>query len=351
MGVGDRTGRAGHARWLLIGLLAAALLALAGCSGPMSSHPLAVKGWHAVTGSHSSRPAQNRTRGSAGAHRKRVPNAGVTEGDGGTPVVAGGRTPRPRHVVVVVFENKKAASVVGSDHAPYLTALARRGAYLTESYGVAHPSEPNYLALFSGSTQGVTDDACPRTFRADNLGTQLRSAGDSFGAYVEGLPSTGYLGCKHGRYLRAIAPWTDFSTLPGGTQHPLSAFPHDYATLPTVSFVLPNMCHNMHYCSVATGGRWARRTLGGYARWAQTHDSVLLVTFDEDDNTPVNRIPTILAGAPVRPGRYAEHVDHYTILRTLETMYGLHPLGAAADRRPLTNVFRQPTLIRRADGD
>ncbi|BCJ36639.1 acid phosphatase [Actinocatenispora thailandica] len=313
------------------------VLALAGCTRPLPGHPLAAKGWHALTGSHPSHPAPKVTRGPA-------------EGSGGTPVVAGGRTPRPAHVVVVVFENKKASSVVGSSHAPYLTGLAHRGAYLTQSYGVAHPSQPNYLALFSGSTQGVTGDRCPQRFHTGNLGAQLRTSGDSYASYAEGLPSTGYPGCRTGHYDRAIAPWTDFASVPAGTQRPLTAFPHDYAKLPTVSFVLPNMCHNMHYCSVATGDRWARRTLDPYARWAQTHHSVLLVTFDEDDDTTVNRVPTILVGQPVRPGTYPEHVDHYTILRTLEAMYGLPPLGTAADRQPLTNVFQQPPITRRAAG-
>jgi acid phosphatase len=348
MGAGDRTGRAGRrARWRLLGVLAVVVLALAGCTRPTPGHPLAEKGWHALTGWHGS------------SHRPRArdedpaddPGATTLEGSGGTPVAAGGRTPRPKHVVVVVFENKKASSVIGSRQAPYLTGLAHRGAYLTESYGVAHPSQPNYLALFSGSTHGVTGDTCPERFHADNLAAQLRAAGDSYGSYVESLPSTGFTGCAAPHYDRAIAPWTDFTSVPASTQHPFSAFPRDYAALPTVSFVLPNMCHNMHYCSVATGDRWARRALDPYARWARTHDSLLLVTFDEDDDTRVNRIPTFLVGQPVRPGSYAEHVDHYTILRTLEAMYGLHPLGAAADRRPLTDVFRQPPLTRRAVGD
>jgi acid phosphatase len=348
MGAGDRTGRAGRrARWRLLGVLAVVVLALAGCTRPTPGHPLAEKGWHALTGWHGS------------SHRPRARDedpaddrgATTLEGSGGTPVAAGGRTPRPKHVVVVVFENKKASSVIGSRQAPYLTGLAHRGAYLTESYGVAHPSQPNYLALFSGSTHGVTGDTCPERFHADNLAAQLRAAGDSYGSYVESLPSTGFTGCAAPHYDRAIAPWTDFTSVPASTQHPFSAFPRDYAALPTVSFVLPNMCHNMHYCSVATGDRWARRALDPYARWARTHDSLLLVTFDEDDDTRVNRIPTFLVGQPVRPGSYAEHVDHYTILRTLEAMYGLHPLGAAADRRPLTDVFRQPPLTRRAVGD
>lgn len=89
--------------------------------------------------------------------------------------------PRPDHVVVVILENEQRSSVIGSAQAPYLTELAARGGNLTHSYGVTHPSQPNYLALFSGSTQGVTSNACPQRFpKADNLGHQLRAAGFSF---------------------------------------------------------------------------------------------------------------------------------------------------------------------------
>jgi hypothetical protein len=101
--------------------------------------------------------------------------------------------PRPDHVVVVMLENEQRSSIIGSRHAPYLNRLAARGANLTHSYGLTHPSQPNYLALFSGSTQGVTSDACPQRFpKTENLGHQLRAAGFSFAGYAESLPKVGF---------------------------------------------------------------------------------------------------------------------------------------------------------------
>jgi acid phosphatase len=252
-----------------------------------------------------------------------------------TSAVPGGM-PRPAHILVAIFENKSASQVVGSGRAPYLTGLADRGAYFVRAHGVAHPSEPNYLALFSGSTHGVTSDACPvHLGRNPNLASQLAAAGDSFVGYAEGLPSPGYNGCGSGGYARKHAPWTNFTNLPARTAQPFSAFPRNFAALPTVSFVVPNLCDDMHDCSVRTGDRWAQHHLNPYVTWAMTHNSLLIVTFDEDDGTEANHIPTLLAGPMVRRGRFRQVIDHYSVLRTIEDMYRLRPLGSARRASPL----------------
>ena len=251
---------------------------------------------------------------------------------------AGGSLPTPDHVVVAIFENKDAGQVQGS--APFLDSLAAQGAALTDAHGETHPSEPNYLALFSGSTQGVTSDACPVSFGGDNLAAQLAAAGKSFVGYSESLPSVGYTGCHSGDYARKHAPWVDFPALPASVNQPLSAMPSDYSQLPTVAFVVPNLCNDMHDCSVATGDTWAKQNLGPYVAWAKTHNSLLIVTFDEDDGTAANHIATLVVGAGVRAGSTdGDRVDHYTLLRTIEDMYGLPPLGQAAQATPLAGIW------------
>ncbi|SDS72879.1 Phosphoesterase family protein [Friedmanniella luteola] len=252
---------------------------------------------------------------------------------------AGALVPRPDHVVVVVMENKNRTSVIGSAQAPYVNALAARGANLSQSYGVTHPSQPNYVALFSGGQQGVTTNACRDLGATANLGSQLRSAGLTFTGYAESLPAAGWTGCRQGDYERKHNPWVDFSNLPTSVNQPFSAFPENYADLPTVSFVTPNMCHDMHNCSVATGDTWLQKNLDGYARWAMTHNSLLVVTFDENAGGTVNQIATVVVGQKVRPGLYAEWMNHYTLLRTLEDAYGLAPLGFAAQATPLRTIW------------
>ena len=264
---------------------------------------------------------------------------------GGTP---GGRSgqgaaavPRPRHVVVVIFENHAYASIIGNTHAPYINALARGGALFTRSYAVTHPSEPNYLALFSGSTYGVTGDQCPTTLHAPNLASDLIASGHTFTGYAEELPAPGSQACDQGGYARKHVPWTDFTSIPRAVNQPFTRFAAtSYARLPTVSFVIPDLCHDMHDCSVGTGDTWLRAHLAGYARWAMTHDSLLIVTWDEDDSSHSNHITTIFVGQQVRPGRYGTPISHYNVLRTIEQAYGLPHRGQAATHYPITSVWR-----------
>jgi hypothetical protein len=246
--------------------------------------------------------------------------------------------PRLDHIVLVMFENK-ANSQITSSSAPYFTALAAQGATFTQSYAITHPSQPNYIALFSGSTQGVTSDACPQTFTATNLGAQLIGAGLSFTGYSEAMPSDGYTGCSSGRYQRKHNSWVDFTNVPAASNRTYADFPADYATLPTVAFVTPDMCNDMHDCSVATGDTWLRTHLDGYAQWAKTHNSLLVVTFDEDNSLSLNHIYTTFVGEHVTAGAYSEKITHYTVLRTIEDAYGLPAIGGAASVSPITDVW------------
>jgi hypothetical protein len=259
-----------------------------------------------------------------------------------------GVIPRYDHVVVVVMENASRSSIVGNTtDAPYINSLMSSGANFTQSYAVTHPSQPNYLALFSGSTQGITDDSCPHTLNTDNLGHQLIAAGYSFAGYSETLPSAGYTGCAYGSsgYARKHSPWVDFSDLAPSTNLPYTAFPNDFTQLPTLSFVTPNLCDDMHDCPISTGDSWLESHIDSYVKWAGTHNSLLILTWDEDDDdAEANRIVTLFAGADIKPGSYAEKINHYSVLRTLEDMYGLAGLGNASAATPITDVWRSGAL-------
>ena len=254
-------------------------------------------------------------------------------------VSAAKEVPRPDHIVVVVLENTSYDQLVGRREAPFLNSLERSGAVFTQSFAIAHPSQPNYLALFSGSTQGVADDSCPRTFTTRNLGRSLLDAGLTFAGYSEDLPSVGYAGCSAGQYARKHNPWADFSNVPTSANRPMSAFPADPAELPTVSFVIPNLAHDLHDGTLAQADQWLQDRLGGYAAWVREHNSLLVVTNDEDDFTGVNRIATVIVGAHVVPGRYPMRIDHYALLRVIEDAYRLPRLGASAHARPITAIW------------
>jgi len=164
--------------------------------------------------------------------------------------------------------------------------------------------------------------------------------GFSFVGYSESMPSDGYTGCTSGNYARKHNPWVDFNDVPAADNLRFTHWPTDFTTLPRVSFVTPNLCSDMHDCSVSTGDTWMRNHIDSYAQWAKTHNSLLIVTFDEDSGTSVNQIATIFYGQHVRPGSYSESVTHYTVLRTLENAFGLAAIGNAATATPITDIWQ-----------
>ena len=253
------------------------------------------------------------------------------------------QVPQFDHVVVVVMENHSFSQILGNANAPYINGLAGENANFTQSFAIEHPSQPNYLDLFSGSNQGVTDNSCPHTFHTANLGGQLIASGFTFAGYSEELPAAGSTVCSAGTapytYQRKHNPWVNFSDVPPESNQPFTAFPSDFTTLPTLSFVVPNQCHDMHDCSVATGDAWLQANIDPYAQWAKTHNSLLVLTWDENDSSIPNQITTIFVGALVVSGQYGETINHYTVLATLEAMYGLDAAGAAANQTPITDVW------------
>jgi hypothetical protein len=243
------------------------------------------------------------------------------------------------HIVVVIEENHAYDEIIGSSSAPYINSLASQGALFTQSYAVTHPSEPNYLELFSGSTQGVSDDSCPHTFSGPDLGGETLAAGKTFAGYSESMPSTGYTGCTSGEYARKHNPWSNFTDVPAADNRTFAAFPSDYTTLPKLSFVVPNLLDDMHDGTIQQGDTWLKNNIDAYAQWAKTHNSLLVVTWDEDDSSASNQIPTFMVGQGVTPGQYAESITHDNVLRTVEDSLGVAPTNNAANATPITDVF------------
>jgi acid phosphatase len=255
-----------------------------------------------------------------------------------------GGVPRPDHVVVVIDENHSYSNLIGNVDAPYINSLASRGALFTNHLQLMAPSQPNYIALFSGSPQGVHDNNVPYTFTAPSLGGQLIAKGLDFAGYSEDLPSVGWTGKDHLWYRRRHNPWVDFTDVPATDNLPFTAFPRpaDFSRLPTVSFVIPNLQHDMHNGSIKAGDTWLKANLDPYVQWAKTHNSLLVFTLDETDHKTDMRIPTLFVGPMVKPGKYPEKINHYNLLRTIEDMYGLSHLANAATAAPITDVWKTP---------
>ena len=260
--------------------------------------------------------------------------------------------PVPDHIVVVIFENHAYSQIIGNSAAPNINALATdaMSASFTQSYAIEHPSQPNYLDIFAGSNQGVTNNNVPPAhFNTMNLSYALQLAGRSHVSYSEGLPSVGWDGAASGYYVRKhnpVANWmgTGVNQVSATQNQPLTAFPTDYNLLPTVSFVLPDLLSSMHdgtgNAAITTGDTWFYNKLNNYVQWARTHNSMLILTFDEDDNSSNNQIVTIINGPMVKQGQYSTTINHFNVLRTIEDMYGLVHSGTAATAAPIRGCWK-----------
>lgn len=260
------------------------------------------------------------------------------------PVAYAEKLPRPEHVVVVVEENRGYAQIMDKrNSASYIHALAKRGVLFTQSYGVTHPSQPNYLALFSGSTQGITRNSCPHSFSSDNLASTLLDGGLSFASFAESLPAIGDLGCMSGAYQRKhnpVANWQG-SRVPAGLNKRFADFPRDFSKLPTVSFVIPDQDNDMHDGSFEAADDWLKTRIEPYVDWAFKHNSLLILTWDEDDFQQSNHVVTLLVGPMVKAGTSPQRIDHYSVLRTLLDFYDLPALGASRDAEVITGVWKK----------
>jgi len=261
------------------------------------------------------------------------------------------------HVFVVVMENHSYSEIIGSSSAPYINSLTTQGAVATSYYGVAHPSLPNYLALAGGSTFGIASDCTTCWINAANIGDTLESAGKTWKAYQESMPSSCFVG-DSSPYAQKHNPFIYFndirtnSTRCNAHEVPYTQLATDLqstSTTPNYAFITPNMCNDMHDCTVATGDAWLKQQIPlilGSAAF-KTQSSLLAITWDEDDSSSSNQVPLILLGSGVAPGgRSSVPYNHYNLLRTIEDALGLATLTSIdAGAGAITDLFAGPPAV------
>jgi acid phosphatase len=260
------------------------------------------------------------------------------------------RIPAFAHVVLVVFENHEASSIAGNPAAPTFNALARRYATLTHYDGVAHPSLPNYLALVSGSAHGISSDCTDCVVQARSLADTLAAAGKTWKTYAEDLPYPGFTGASAGRYAKKHDPFLYFHDVVGSRARrdrvvPFPQLARDLARrrLPDFSLVIPNLCDDMHDCSVATGDAWLKAHVVPLLRAPGVRSSVVFVVFDEgtSDTGGGGRVDALALGPAVRlHSRFAKTTNHYGLLRTIEDAWGLPRLGLSRTGTPIGGIWR-----------
>ncbi len=258
---------------------------------------------------------------------------------------------RPAHVFVVIFENQAADAAIGPE-APYLASLAARYGLATNYLATAHPSLPNYLELFSGSTQGVSDDA-RHDISAPTLADQLEATGLTWRVYEENYPGDCFKGASasggadgSGDYRRKHNPAISFTSISGSAARcaNITDFAHLDPDASDVAFIIPNQCHDMHDCPISAGDAWARQVLAPLISSPAMADGVLFVTFDEAHGDTAsgdaNRVATIVV-APGAPGprQSDEAYSHASLLRTIEDLYHLPCLADACTAAPMNDLI------------
>lgn len=280
-------------------------------------------------------------------------------------VTVAGPVPAFGHVFMILMENKDYQEIIGSPEAPYISTVARDYAVASKFYGIRHPSLPNYLALVSGSTQGMTYDCPDCSFDSPNLADQVEAVGKSWRSYAEDLPEPCFNGPSAGTisatgrplYVRKHNPWMYFDDIAKdparcGSVVPFSLFGSDLAKnqLPALTYIVPNMLHDMHDGTVRDGDNWLAGVMPMIiASPAWKDNGVLFLLWDEGNTdegccgATGGHTIAIVAAARGKNG-FASDVPytHYSVLRTIEDSWKLERLGESGrtDTLPMADMFK-----------
>lgn len=246
------------------------------------------------------------------------------------------------HVMVIVEENHSFEQVVGNPAMPFFNKLASEYALATAYTGVSHPSEPNYLAMVSGSIWDNPADRTPAdgTYPGPTVVDQLAGRGIGWKAYVEDLPAACDRTATYGpgSYDVNHNPFMYFDSIRGSEQQcandvPFSQFTEDLSggTAPPFIFVAPNTQHDMHDGTYQQADDWlaARFDTIFASQWYRQGGTVV-ITFDEGETS--ERVATVVVSAADRNrGDFTAPANHYGLLRGIESIYHLPYLKAAGN--------------------
>ncbi|MGO8907026.1 MAG: alkaline phosphatase family protein [Solirubrobacteraceae bacterium] len=251
--------------------------------------------------------------------------------------------------MVIVEENRNRDEVIGAASMPYLNSLARRYTDTTSWEGVGHPSLPNYLALISGSTQGVTADVTGVSFPGvPTLGSQLSEAGIAWKAYMEDMPAAASEVAESGEYAKKHNPFAYFPGTNGPNVVPASEFAPDVkeGRLPPFVWYTPNLIDDGHDGTNADVDRSLESIVPPVlaSSWYR-EGGIIIITWDESASEP-NVIPTVVVSGEGSGTSFTARGNHYGTLAAIENLYGLPRLGNAASATPLLlAVPTRPTAL------
>ena len=284
-------------------------------------------------------PATAQPRPSPTARPRATPTRAPTAAPRGLPAF--------RHVYVVVMENEESTSIVGNANAPFINSLVARYGLATNYVAVDHPSEPNYIALFSGATHGVTDDGV-YDLSGKNLADQIEARGRDWRVYAQNLPDTPcFTGSStsggpdgNGKYARKHNPAISFKDISGNPARcaKIQNFSHFNPAAADYELIVPNLCNDMHDCSVKTGDTFLKGFLPRILGSSAMSGSVIFLTWDEGSSGVGGggKVATVVIGPGVPAGfTSGTRYTHYSLVRTIENAWGLGCLASACNANDL----------------
>lgn len=266
------------------------------------------------------------------------------------------------HIFVVLMENHAYGQIIGSPDAPYVTQLAQTNASAGNYFALEHPSLGNYIGLTAGDTfngrfQTDCDPAPGCQVAEQGIHDRIEAAGLSWRGYMEGMPAP----CGTADFYPYVVrhdPWVYFTNVSGDATRCQSAVvPYEQlttdlssvGTTPSFVWITPDVCHDTHDCSIRTGDDWLSQNLPqifNSPAWT-SQNSLLLLTWDEDDGTEGNHVPMVAVGSKgtVKTGGYVSPnaYNHYSLLKTVEASWRLPPLTANdAAASSMNDLFTGP---------
>jgi phospholipase C len=260
------------------------------------------------------------------------------------------------HIVLIMLENRSYSDAIDGQQMPQLAALAKQNVLLTNYFAVTHPSLPNYIALMSGSTQGITSDCTTCFVNQPNLADEIEASGRTWKAYLEDMPSPCFVG-NSGNYAQKHDPLLYFDSVRLNAARcdrsivPLTSLDGDLAnnTLPNFAYIMPNLCNSGHDCSAATADTWVRAMvvkLQGSP--ALGKNSLIIIAFDEGSDKSTagccglpkpagGQVAVVLISPTVLPDMSDNTAySHYSLLKTILTAWSLPALGKTAQAQAIT---------------
>ena len=246
--------------------------------------------------------------------------------------------PDLRPVVVIFMENHERSSIEGSSDADFLHSFEAGGRSFTHYYGVSHPSLPNYLAVASGTLGGKagSDSVSAGEIEGRTLWSQMSKNSFPWGVYMEDMPSACYSGGSSGDYVLRHNPATTFASVFDFPKRCRNVVPYSSfstSAMPAVSFISPNLCNDMHDCSIATGDNWLQARVPGMMAQGAT----VVITFDEGSSgtNGGGNIYMAVDGPGISHTVNTNTYNHYSLLAALEKRLRIAKLGAAKTATPL----------------